>query len=187
MGYYFYVKTKYFEFQHKHIPLIKNDIKNRLLFSFLFFIAFALQFVFVIVMRNTNQHTTVLIAVSSLALIATTCSLIANLYFAVKNIHLLNQIKAHGKAKRELAFTFSTEKQSVLKLYYVITKIVSILLAVLLICSCTYFLLSYIYYETIPYYLPMLLTLTFIGFSTCHHVNNRIELQKIANKFYETF
>ena len=159
--------------------MLKKDIFFRLFFMFLFVLVFAWQFVLFVVHFRRDD-------ISQTQLIATICLLVVSLLFAsislvyaFRSLGIVQKIKLHGNAVKQIPIISNAKSQSFLRLYSVVNLLITLVMIVVLVSAITYSVLQYVYFTTQSYYLPILFFVSFAGFNSVYHL--KAELKTIQN------
>ena len=181
------MNSKRFEYLNKDVPFLKKDITFRLFFALLYFTIFCWQFTSVII-SNINKNFNLGMIVSS-AFVLITCLLFSalSLLYAFKSMKVLSIVRKNGKCVSSVEILFNTDKKGFIKLYSIITEILSIVCSIVLLCSIIYSALQYSYLSSISYYLPLLATICLCGYYSSYHINTEIATVKNVIMYHSAY
>lgn len=178
---------KRFQYHNKDIPLLKKDIKARIFFMILFGIVFFSQ-LFMLVLNVIDKTTTLTMVIVSAVIMLTALTFsILCLVYSFKNIRAIQVIKKAGFVVTSVIFMPNIQKNSFVRLYSILTSIITIATLVVFTSVVTYSILQYVYFSTISFYLPLMVLLTVIGFNTVYHVKHEIEITQSVLNFQNSF
>ena len=177
------MKTKRFEYHNKNVPMLKKEIAFRLLFTLLFFVTFIWQFAFILREYSLGTLTTLKSVVSIIVLIVTLVFTIVTLVYAYRCINVMSSIKLHGKAVRFITILSDNKKGSFLKLYSLMNRFITLVMALALVSGITYSILELIYYSSISFYIPILFFVAISGFNSVYHIKAEIQTIKEVQEY----
>ena len=181
------MKMERFEYQNKDIPMLKKEIFVRFLFMFLFVGVFAWQLVLMVKNYADGSLSPIKAILSVMLLISSLMFAIISFSYAFKNLTTMQKIRQHGSYVRAISIISNAKKDSFLKLYFVVTQLISLFMLVVLCCALTYNILEYVYFTTISYYLPILLFVSIAGFNSVYHIKQEIKTIQNVNEFNSMF
>ncbi len=173
------MRTKRYEYQHKDIPMLKKDFAFRIFFMCLFIFVFVWQFILFVVSYRRNDLSTIKLAESIIVMFVTLVFASISISYAFKDIGIMQRIKLHGVAVKNIIILSGVKKNSFLKIYYIISQIIAFAMIVVLVSAITYAILQYVYFTTFSFYLPILFFVSFSGFNSVYHI--RYEIKTIQN------
>ncbi len=179
--------AKRYEYQHKDIPMVKKDMKLRLVFSILFLGIFAWQVLNLLMAKMSGSLSRLEIIVGTVTLVFCLMYTIVAIMFAVQDFKIIKNVNKTGRSIRYVTLFSANDKSSFIRMYTLISDIITIIMLLILASSVTYSTLHYIYYETISYYLPALVMLTLSGFNGVWHMNNEITLMKNVEEYHSIY
>lgn len=182
------MNLKRFEYLNKDVPFLKKDIALRLLFALLNFAIFVWQFASLIVnsINKIKISTPMIISTIFVLLVALLFCGLALMY-CFKSLKVLSVVKKEGKCISSVEILFNTNKSGFMKLYSFITEALSLICAIVVLCSIIYGFLEVAYYSSISYYMPVLAIICCCGFYSSYHINTEISIVKnvqMYNSFY---
>lgn len=175
--------AKQFEYQHKDIPMVKKDMKLRLIFCILFIGTFTWQLGNIIIAKYSNLLSKMEIVIGSVTLVMCLIYTVVAFVFAYQDIKIIRNINKNGRSVRYVTLLSASDKRSFIRLYTLISDIISVVMLLVLVSGVTYSVLHYVYFETVSYYLPLLVMLTLSGFNGVWHMNNEISLMKNVEEY----
>ena len=178
---------KRFEYQHKDKPALKKDIAFRLMFAVLFLGVFVWQIIDLVLVKKNGNATALNIVIGAIVLFFALMFILVAILYAIHDINTLRQINKNGKSIRVVTVFNVKSKTSIVKLYSAVTKIIAIVMLLLFCSACTYSVLQFVHYSTIPYYLPALLLLCLSGFNAVFHINAQIDLMKNVYEYHSVY
>ena len=173
------MKFKKLEYQHKDIPFLKKDTIYRILFMSLFFVIFIWQLVSMFIYYFNNTLTSLMLIISICVLLTSLMLTLIGLFYAFKDMNIINQIKHKGKATRVISIISDNKKGSFLRIYNVLSKFICFMMFIVLVCGVTYSVLEIIYYSSITFYMPILILFAISGFNSVYHI--KAEMITIQN------
>ena len=173
------MKMERFEYQHKDIPMLKKDIFFRFLFMALFAGIFGWQLILLISNYIKNELSPLKTIASVILLISSLMFAIISFVYAFRSLNIMQKIVLHGRAVKSISIISNVKKNSFLRIYSVVTQLISLAMLVILCCAVTYNVLQYVYFTTISYYLPILLFVSVAGFNSVYHI--KAEIKTIQN------
>lgn len=179
------MKSQRLEFMDKDVPTIKRDFRLRVLFAFVFVVAFVWQLVMLII--TPGEASALMLIVSCLTMFFSVMFGFVSIVYALNDMRVLEKIKRRGKAIKNTTFVFNIEKRSFIHLYNFITSVLAVVALLLLVASVTYSILEVVYYNTISFYLPMILTFVTWCFNSSYHIKNEIYLSQNVNRCNSIF
>ena len=177
---------KRFEYLNSNIPFLKKDVGCRLLFTFVFFGVFVWQFVSLLFNLKAGLNIGMTVSTVFVLLIALLFAGISIMY-ALKSMKILSIVKKKGRCTSSVQILFNTSKKGFMKLYSIVTEILSIVCAVVLICTVVYSFLEMAYFSTISYFMPVLAIICFCGFNSVYHINAEIATVKNVQEYHSMF
>lgn len=181
------MNSKRFEYHTKDIPFLKKDLILRFVFALLFFVIFVWQFIAMVVAYNNQTIHTGMIILGVITLILSLFMAVMSFIYGYKSMMVMSEIKKRGKAVRNVSIIGSVRNKSFIRMYFTLTKVLAVVMAMLFIAGLTYTILQLVFYGTVPFYLPMLLWLTLSGFNSTYHVNNEIKTLEQVQEFNRAF
>ncbi len=179
--------TKRFEYQHKDIPYLKKNMCFRMIFVMSFLFIFIWQ-LFNIIHYNLNKELTdIMLIIGGVNLFFCVMYILVALLYYFRCLRTIKEIKKDGKSVKLISLMSVNKKDSYIKMYNFISKIIAIVMLLVLVSALTYTILELIYYSTISYYLPVIFTLTFSGFNAVLHMNFEIKLMENVNEYHNMY
>ncbi|MBQ8615765.1 MAG: hypothetical protein IJ415_04290, partial [Clostridia bacterium] len=132
------MNSKRFEYTNKDIPYLKRDIVFRTIFSVLFLIIFAWQFVALIKIAVQNSAT--IMEICSTIIVFVCCLMLSfvSLLYVFKDFRIIAAIKMSGRCVSSVQMLIRTNKKSFLWMYGVLIQLLTLITALVLISSITY-------------------------------------------------
>ncbi len=180
------MNQKKFEYQNKDIPMLRKDIRFRVLFLALFFAVFALQIASLLVNYFKDTLTKTLIFSGAIILSVSLLFIVMSLSFIFKSMRILDGVKKSGYVVSSVTTLPSLEKRSFINLYSFICNLLAVVSLLAFVCGLTYAYLQFSYYSTVSAYLPLLLLFAIIGFNTTYHVSHEIDVTKNVREYHST-
>ncbi len=181
------MKIERLEYLNKDIPLLKKDVAMRLLFMFLFLATFIWQFVLLVLNYMRGTLTSIRTILSVILLVSALMFTIISLIYAFRSFNIIQKVTVHGSSIKNITVISNIKKRSFLRIYFVITELISIAMLVVLACTTTYSILQYIYFTTFSYYLPILLFITIAGFNSVYHIKQEISTIQNVREYNSLF
>ena len=178
------MNSKRFEYSNKDIPYLKKDIVYRSFFTIMFLIVFVWQFASMI--QTAMDESLVILQVCSSILVFITCLLLSFISFIYifKDFRIIAAIKMNGKCVSSVQMLIRTNKKSFLWLYNILIQFLTLVTAIILICSITYTILQVTYMSTMSYYLPFLMSICLSGFNSIYHIKDEMHIQETVQEFH---
>lgn len=181
------MNQKRFEYQNKDIPFLKKDALKRILYMFLFLGVFALQLTMFIFNQIENKNTKTTVIVAAFVMLVSFIFALMSFAYAFKDLRLIGVVKNNGFVVSAVSVMPSIEKRSFLRLYSLLTNLLSLLLLLLFISTVTYGVLQFMHFATYSAYLPAILLITILGLNSSYHVKHEIELTKTVKEYQTAF
>ncbi len=179
--------TRSLEYRTKDLPFIKKDLIYRLFFSVLFLVVFIWQLAEFALDSIDDNLSTIKILVTICVLLSSMMFTILCIVYAHKDLSIINEIKKHGSAVRNVRTFTNKKKDSFLKLYSTVASVIAVVMLALLCFVVTYSVLEIIYYSTISYYMPLLFLISFCGFNSVFHINYELKSMKQIGEYNKVF
>lgn len=178
------MNSKRFEYTHKDLPYLKKDIVYRTCFIVLFLSVFVWQFGAMI--KAAMSDSLFILQICSSVLVFITCLLLSfiSLLYVFKDFRIIAAVKMNGKCVSAVQMLIRTNKRSFLWLYNLLIQFLTLVTAIILICSITYAILQATYLATISYYLPFLVAVCLSGFNSIYHIRDEIRVQNTVQEFH---
>ena len=94
---------------------------------------------------------------------------------------IISVLNKSGKCVSSVNFIFSVKKLGFIKIYRILTALLTILAIFVLISSSVFVILKYSFYKEISFYYPVLLNLCLIGLYSTLHISTEIKInEKLA-------
>jgi len=170
------MNQKKFEFHNKDIPLLKKDIRKRLLFVILFMAAFISQLIMIILNVSNGVATVSRFILASVVMIMSLLFAVLSVSFIMKANKQINTIKKSGYCVSYISVLPSIHKSGFAKTYSFITQVIAVLTLVLFCWLGTYAVLEFIYFTTVSQFFPLLLLLTVVGFNSSYHIKHELKI-----------
>lgn len=179
------MNKKRLEYMDKDVPTLKRDLRLRILFAVLFAVTFIWQFVMLII--ASDSATTLMIVASCATMIFSIMFSFTSTLYAIKDLKILNRIKFRGKSINDATFVFNIEKRSFMRLYSLITSLLALVALLLLVATITYSILEIVYFNTISFYLPMIVAFVAWCFNSSYHIKNELYISQNVNQCNSIF
>ncbi len=177
------MNSKKFEYTNRDLPYLKKDIIFRTIFAVLFLMIFTWQFI-AFVKMSINKSTTLMHIIS--AIVVFICCLMLtfiSLLYVFKDFRIISAVKLNGRCVSSVQILIKTNKKSFIWLYSLLIQLLTLITAIVLICSITYSILQITYFSTISFYLPFLLTICVSGFNSIYHIKDEMHIQNTVQEF----
>ena len=174
-----YVKFEYF---HKDVKHIKNDLALRCFFSFLLLVVFAFQFVLILFKIPKGMLSLMEIVFSSVTLLGSLIILISNSSYIFKNFRIISVIKIKGKCVSSVPSLMKANTKGFLRLYSVTCSVLSLATTLILIASITYSILQAAFLSTTSFYLPLLLLICVSGYNSIYQIKYELKTNEVCQK-----
>lgn len=173
------MNLKQFEYLNKDVPFLRKDVFMRLAFTLLYFVVFAWQFASVVIKSINGAEITLPMIISTVAVLVI-CLMFAglSLMYCFKSFKTLSVVRKNGKCVSRVDILFNTDKKGFVTLYSYITKFLTLVCSIVLLCSFVYSFLEATYFSSISYYMPVLATICCSGFYSSYHINAEIDIVK---------
>lgn len=171
-----------FEYTSKDKPFLNKDIKMRLLFMFLFLIVFAWQIVSIVFSALDDNLSNMMLGIGVFVCIMALIFVLICLLYINRSSTALRQIKKEGHAFGSVLFLMNSEKNSFIRLYSLISKILALIMSLVLISAITYFVLQIVYLSTYSFYMPILFLFAVCGLNSVYHISYEIKTAKEVEK-----
>ncbi len=177
------MSTKKFEYNIKDLPMLKRDMALRLVYFFLFVALCVLQVATIILFAN--QFTAIHYVVSCFVCVSSLFFAILCIWYATIDVSSISAIKRTGHQVKSTVMLFGTGKNSWFKVYYVASKVFTVLMVAVALSSITYNILQYIYYKTFSLYIPAILLLLLVSFHSVFHIDSERRVQEYVQEYAE--
>lgn len=177
------MNSKKFEYQHKDVPFLKRNLVIRTIFTLIFLGIFAWQMISLFLIQMEGSLSILQIVTSSFVMIMCLLLGFISLMYAFKYFRIMGAIKRRGKCVSTVQIIFSLKKTGFMKMYKILTELLTLLSVVILVCTATYSILSIAYYSTVSFYLPFLVALCLSGFSAVFQIDEEIKIVENVNQF----
>lgn len=177
------MNSKKFEYLNKDVPMLKKDITFRLVLMGLFVFVFVWQFImFIIEYGNKTLNLGKILATIFVMLFSLTFAMLSLLY-ALKSYKNIGIIKKRGKCVSSVIILFDLNNSGWIKLIYFVTSVITLALSLAVVSIITYSILQFAYFSNISFFIPMLLSLTIMGFNSVYHIRNEINVVKTVKLY----
>lgn len=178
---------KLFEYSNKDVPFLKKDLAFRASFAVLFFAVFAIQLISTLQNMVTNNINLGKI-ISSVIVISTCCLFcFLSILYMIKTQRTIEIINKSGKCVSSVNLLFKIDKDSFVKLYYIVCYALSLLATLVFVCSLTYSILQVKYYASTSFYLPLLATIVLTSYYSVLHIKNEIKIMQTVNRYHSIY
>lgn len=180
------MKNSFYTFQYKDIPYLKKDFKTRLLFSALFLAVFVWQLFSLLLKKENNDISILELVICVVVMVATLLFAMVSFSYFVKSFSDCKKVRSKIPAYTSVVNTSKPTKNGFITMYLKVSKIIAVLSAILLLCVVTYSVLTFVYYETVSFYLPLLAVIVISGFNGAYHIESQIYIMQNSqnkNKF----
>ncbi len=177
------MNLKNFEYLHKDIPFLKKELVFRAVFTVMFFALFLIQLISML--KNlVIDKLNIGMAISS-GVVLITCALFCflSILYMIKTLRVINVVNNHGRCVSSVDILLNTKKDSFVKLYTIVCELLALLAVIVLVCSITYSALEVAYYQTLSFYLPLLITICLTAFYSVFHLKNELKTVQTVNQY----
>ena len=176
------MNSKKFEYTDRDLSYLKKDIIYRTIFALLFLIVFTWQFISFFKASITKSTTTMQIVVAIIVFVCCLMLTFISLLYIFKDFRIISAIKRNGRCVSSVQILIKTNKKSFVWLYSLLIQFLTIITAIVLICSITYSILQIAYFSTISFYLPFLITICISGFNSIYHIKDEMHIQNTVQE-----
>lgn len=177
------MNLKNFEYLNKDIPFLKKELIFRAIFIVLFSTLFLIQFIAMLQKLITNSLNIGMAISSGVVLITCVLFCFLSILYMLKTLRIINVVNNHGRCVSSVDILLNTKKDGFIKLYTSVCEILALLATIILTCSLTYSALQAAYYETISFYLPLLVTICLTAFYSVFHLRNELKTVQTVNQY----
>lgn len=159
----------------------------RLIFALLFFANFIWQFSNIIISQTTGSLSMLEIVLGALNMVFCLMFAMVAILYALQDQKTIVQIKKRGKAVKNITLFSAKKKDSFIRMYSFIMRVVAVVMLLVLASGVTYAILELIHYSTISFYLPLLITFALSGFNSVLHMNYEVNLMQNVQEYHSIY
>ncbi|MBE5741413.1 MAG: hypothetical protein E7351_02675 [Clostridiales bacterium] len=181
------MNSKRFDYQHKDIPMLRKNIVLRALFAVMFAAVFVWQLITMITIKTDWVSSIIKLTCSVFVIIFSLLFSFVSLMYALKYFRIISVIKMKGRCVSSVELVFSTKKNGFLKLYSIVSSILTLLTSLVLICVITYAILEATYYSSISFFMPILIFICLSGYNSIYQISDEMNTQKHVEEYNSLF
>ena len=177
------MNLKNFEYLNKDIPFLRKDLIFRASFTVAFFAIFLIQLIAMLKNLVTDTLNLGMAISSGVVLITTALFCFLSILYMLKTLRIMSEVNNSGRCVSSVDILLNTKKDGFVKLYSLVCEFLALLATVVLVCSITYSALQVAYYDTLSYYLPLLVTICLTAFYSVFHLRNELKTVQTVNQY----